>query len=139
MPELTAEALERLLAVKTLTDFDFSFQPASKREQIDSLSELGFGEHRENVIFLGDQDAHGHRYGREWPEGLLRPLTDLIDSLEEAQAAGRLSRPLKTLTRPVLLVVDETGYLPVKRSGAIRFLPSRHPALRVRLQGIDFE
>ena len=48
-------------------------------------------------------------------------LTDLIDSLEEAQAAGRLDHRLKTLTHPALLVVDEIGYLPVTRSGAILF------------------
>ena len=48
-------------------------------------------------------------------------LTDLIDSLEEAQAAGRLNQRLKTLTHPALLVVGEIGYLPVSRSGAILF------------------
>ena len=48
-------------------------------------------------------------------------LTDLIDSLEEAQAARRLNQRLKTLTHPTLLVVDEIGYLPVTRSGAILF------------------
>ena len=48
-------------------------------------------------------------------------LTDLVDSLEEAKAAGRLDRGLKTLTYPALLVVDEIGYLPVTQSGAILF------------------
>ena len=48
-------------------------------------------------------------------------LIDLIDSLEEAQGAGRLNQRLKTLTHPALLVVDEIGYLPVTRSGAILF------------------
>ena len=43
----------RLPAVKTLADFDFSFQPSLQREQIDSLHTLGFIERRENVIFLG--------------------------------------------------------------------------------------
>src|SRR6185437_15513035 len=43
----------RLPVVKTLTDFDFSFQPSIKREQIDSLHTLGFVERKENVIFLG--------------------------------------------------------------------------------------
>ena len=43
----------RLPAIKTLEDFDFSFQPSIKREQIDSLHELGFLERKENVIFLG--------------------------------------------------------------------------------------
>ena len=48
-------------------------------------------------------------------------LTDLINSLEEAEAAGRLNQRLKTLTHPALLVVDEIGYLPVTRNGAILF------------------
>ena len=48
-------------------------------------------------------------------------LPDLIDSLEEAQAARRLTQRLKTLAHPPLLVVDELGYLPVTRSGAIFF------------------
>ena len=43
----------RLPAVKTLAAFDFSFQPSIKREQIESLHELGFVERRENVVFLG--------------------------------------------------------------------------------------
>ena len=43
----------RLPAIKTLDDFDFSFQSSIKREQIDSLHELGFLERKENVIFLG--------------------------------------------------------------------------------------
>ncbi|MYA11282.1 MAG: hypothetical protein F4087_06490 [Gemmatimonadetes bacterium] len=119
----------RLPAVKTLADFDFSFQPTVKREQIDSLHELGFVERRENVVFLGPpgvgktQLVHqpgGHR-GRERAQVYYGTLTDLIDSLNEAQAAGRLNQRLKTLTHPALLVVDEIGYLPVSRSGAILF------------------
>jgi len=43
----------RLPAIKTLVDFDFSFQPSLKREQIDSLHTLGFLERRENVVLLG--------------------------------------------------------------------------------------
>ena len=43
----------RLPAVKTLADFDFSFQPSIKREQIDSLHELSFLDRKENVVFLG--------------------------------------------------------------------------------------
>ena len=43
----------RLPAVKTLDQFDFSFQPSIKREQIESLHELGFVDRRENVILLG--------------------------------------------------------------------------------------
>jgi len=119
----------RLPAIKTLEDFDFSFQPSIKREQIDSLRELGFVERKENVIFLGPPGVgkthlaiglaiaaaqHGRRvyYGT---------LADLITSLEEAQAAGHLGQRLKTLTHPAVLVVDEIGYLPITRNGAMLF------------------
>ena len=44
-----------------------------------------------------------------------------ITSLEEAQAASRLGHRLKTLTHPALLVVDEIGYLPITRNGAMLF------------------
>jgi len=48
-------------------------------------------------------------------------LIDLITSLEEAQAAGQLSRRLSVLTHPSLLVVDEIGYLPINHTGAVLF------------------
>jgi DNA replication protein DnaC len=41
--------------------------------------------------------------------------------IEEAHAAGKLLHRMKTLTHPSLLVVDEIGYLPVSRTGAMHF------------------
>lgn len=119
----------RLPAVKTLEDFDFTFQPSIKREQIDSLHELGFLERKENVIFLGPPGVGkthlaislaiaAAQSGRRVYYGA---LADLITSLEEAKAAGRLGHRLKTLTHPSLLVVDEIGYLPVSQTGAMLF------------------
>lgn len=119
----------RLPYVRTLADFDFAFQPSIKREQIDALHELGFLERQENVVFLGPPGVgkthlaislaiRAAESGRKIYFGT---LTDLVDSLEEAKAAGRLDRRLKTLTHPALLVVDEIGYLPVTQSGAILF------------------
>ena len=42
----------RPAGLKQLRDFDLTFQPSVRREQIESLHDLGFVE-RENVIFLG--------------------------------------------------------------------------------------
>ena len=39
----------------------------------------------------------------------------------DAKAAGELSRRLRVLTHPALLVVDEIGYLPVSQDGAVLF------------------
>ena len=119
----------RLPAVKTLADFDFSFQPSLQREQIDSLHTLGFVERRENVIFLGPPGVGkthlaislaiaAAQSGRRVYYGT---HADLITSHEEAQAANRLSQRLKTLIFPALLVVDELGYLPISRTGAMLF------------------
>ena len=119
----------RLPVVKTLEDFDFSFQPSIKREQIDSLHELGFLERKENVVFFGPPGVGkthlaislaiaAAQSGRRVYYGT---LIDLITSLEEAKAASRLPHRLKTLTYPSLLVVDEIGYLPISQSGAMLF------------------
>ena len=45
----------RLPAVKTLAQFDFTFQPSIKREQIESLHELGFLDRRENALLVVDE------------------------------------------------------------------------------------
>jgi DNA replication protein DnaC len=119
----------RLPAVKTLADFDFSFQPSVKREQLDNLHTLGFLERKENVIFLGPPGVGkthlaislavaAAQSGRRVYYGT---LADLIRSLEEAQQAGHLMQRMKTLVFPSLLLVDEIGFLPITRTGGMLF------------------
>jgi len=119
----------RLPAVKTLEEFDFSFQPSIKREQIESLAELSFLERKENVVLLGPPGVGkthlaislaiaAAQSGRRVYYGT---LADLVSSLEEARAAGALKRRLAVLSAPSLMVVDEIGYLPVSQTGAVLF------------------
>ena len=90
----------RLPAVKTLAQFDFTFQPSIKREQIESLHELGFLDRRENVILLGPPGVGkthlaislaiaAAEAGRRVYYGT---LAGLIDSLTDARAGGSVPR-----------------------------------------------
>ena len=125
----TAMRSSRLPAIKTLEQFDFAFQPSIQREQIESLHELGFLSRQENVIFLGPPGVGkthlaislaiaAAESGRRVYYGT---LVNLIESLEQAKAAGQLARRLRVLSHPALLIVDEIGYLPISRDGAVLF------------------
>ena len=87
----------RLPAVKTLALFDFTFQPSIKREQIESLHELGFLDRRENVILLGPPGVGkthlaiplGDRGRRGRPTRLLRDVGRTDRLAHGSQGRGR--------------------------------------------------
>lgn len=84
----------RLPAVKTFEEFDFSFQPSIKREQIESLAELGFLERKENVVLLGPPGvgkkhlaiALAIRAAKRGRRVYCGTLADQVTSLEQARA-----------------------------------------------------
>jgi DNA replication protein DnaC len=119
----------RLPWIKTLEQFDFSFQPSIDRKLIRDLSGLGFVERNENVILLGPPGvgkthlavALGVKAAEAGHRVLFMTLDRLVSTLMKARQENRLDRQLQQLSYPKVLILDEIGYLPMTREEASLF------------------
>ncbi len=111
--------MARLATVKTLTGFDFSFQPSLDRNRIMALASLEFIDRHEVVHFIGQSGtgkshlaiALGVEAIRAGRSVYFCSLADIIDSLAKADREGRLRERIRYLCRTQLLIIDEIGYV----------------------------
>lgn len=116
----------RLPYLKTLEEFDFSYQPGLKEKEVIRLSSLEFIEQKGNVIFLGPPGvgkthlsvglavkACIARY-----RVLFTTAQKLIEDLILSQKDGSIVEKLMAYSRLHLLIVDELGYMPITREQA---------------------
>ncbi len=111
----------RFPSVKTLEEFDFSFQPQLNEKEIIRLASLDFIEKKENLLFLGPPGvgkthlaiAFGVKACMAKYRVLFIRTQDLLANLRIAHQTGRLGQVLLNLSRLDLLIVDELGYLPI--------------------------
>ena len=119
----------RLTRLKTLQDYDFSFQPSLERDRILTLAQLDFIERNEVVHLLGPPGtgkthlaiALGIEAVKAAKSVYFGTLAEIITSLEKAEREGQLQVRIRFLTRNALLIVDEIGYLPLSKGGANLF------------------
>lgn len=115
--------------IKTLDDFDFTFQPGINKQEILDLATLRFIESNENILFVGTSgvgkthlatsigiECAKHRYSTYFIS-----FQELISQLRKALAENRLDVRLKHYSKYKILIIDEIGYLPIDTDAANLF------------------
>ncbi len=105
--------------LRTIEEFDFSYQSTLRLTTIGSLLAPDFVTEGGSVIFEGKPGrgkthlaiAVAYRALQNGFEALFTTAADLIDDLSAASRDGRLREALARYLKPHVLVVDEVGYL----------------------------
>lgn len=115
--------------VKTLSEFDFDYQPTINQQQIYDLNSLRFIEKQENIVFYGNSGvgkthlatAIGVTAAQNRNSTYFIKCADLMETLHKAYCEGRLNERLKKFSGYKLLIIDELGYLPVSKEDSKLF------------------
>ena len=125
----------RLSTVKTISGYDFSFQPALDRSRVLALADLDFIDRRQCVHFLGPPGtgkshlaiALGFEAVKAGKSVFFATLAELVDSMRKAEREGKLRERVKFLSRYSLLAYFTPSRTPISRDRGQRFTARRTP------------
>lgn len=116
--------------LKSIEEFDFTFNTTIKRRQIMDLAACHFIRDRTDLLFLGPPgvgkshlvQAIGHQAAKIGFSVLYRSIFDTVGELIAAENFGDNSKIMKQYLKPELLIIDDMGIkkLP-KQSGEYLF------------------
>jgi DNA replication protein DnaC len=116
--------------VKTIEDFDFSFNPSIHRRQIMDLATCRFIREQRDILFTGPPgvgkshlaQALGHQAAKMGYAVLYRSIFDTVGELIQGETLNESDKAIKRYLRPDLLIIDDMGLkkLP-KQSGEYLF------------------
>jgi len=106
-------------AFKPLADFDWSWPRKIDRRLIESLLDLRWIEDASNIILIGPNGCGKTMLAKNLADHAISAghsvrfwiASDLLNSLAEIDSSAGLTRRIKAICRPKVLVIDEVGYL----------------------------
>ena len=112
--------------IKTVKDFDFSYQPTINKEQIMDFLSLRFIEQKSNIIFVGSSGvgkthlatAIGIEAASKRISTYFINFAVLMEKFKQAAKENRVERVVKHYLKYTVLIIDEIGYLPVDEAAA---------------------
>ena len=122
--------------IKSIDEFDFTFQPKLDRQKVMSLFDLTFIRQNGNIIFLGPPGVGKTHLAvslalKACQAGIsiyFTNMEDLIKKLRKDHEAGRPGKG-RSYYKSSMVIVDEVGYTPINREECnlfFRFIANRY-------------
>ena len=116
----------RLPAMKELADFDFAAVPSLNKAKVLELSKCSYIHSHTNVVLMGPPGVGKTHITisltladcRSGLNARFFTAAGVVNTYREARETKTVLRLEASLTRLVVIVIDELGYLPIDRAGA---------------------